>query len=71
MVFAVVDCGFNLQSVQIKGYKTGICCLSSKHAALKIKSKDWLAQNQNNVSEWNNMSMHGLLQQWTWRLGLV
>jgi hypothetical protein len=24
---------------------------SSKHAALRSKSKDWLARNQNNVSE--------------------
>jgi hypothetical protein len=31
------------------------------------KSKDWLAQdfNQDNVSEWDNMSIRGLLFQWT------
>jgi hypothetical protein len=28
-----------------------MCCLSDKHAALRIKSKDWLARNQNNVFE--------------------
>jgi hypothetical protein len=28
------------------------------------KSKDWLARNQNNVSEWSDMSTHGLLFQW-------
>ena len=31
-------------------YKIGICCFSAKHAALRCKSKDWLARNQNNVS---------------------
>ena len=37
-------------------YKIGICCFSAKHAALRRKSKDWLARNQNNVSEWSDMS---------------
>jgi hypothetical protein len=41
----------------------GICCFSAKHAALRSKSKDWLAQNQNNVSEWSDMSTRGLLFQ--------
>jgi hypothetical protein len=27
-----------------------------KHTALRSKSKDWMAWNQNNVSEWRNMS---------------
>jgi hypothetical protein len=27
-----------------------ICCFFAKHAALRRKSKDWLAQNQDNVS---------------------
>ena len=40
-----------------------MCCFSSKHAALRKKSKDWLARNQNNVSEWSDMSTHGLLFQ--------
>jgi hypothetical protein len=26
------------------------------HAALRRMSKDWLAQNQDNVSEWSDMS---------------
>jgi hypothetical protein len=29
------------------------------------KSKDWLARNQDNVSEWGDMSIRGLLFQWT------
>ena len=37
--------------------------VASKHAALRRKSKDCLAQNQNNVSEWSDISTHGLLFQ--------
>jgi hypothetical protein len=29
----------------------GINCFSSKHTALMSKSKDWLAQNQDNVEQ--------------------
>jgi hypothetical protein len=32
-------------------------------AAIRRKSKDWLARNQNNVSEWSDMSTSGLLFQ--------
>jgi hypothetical protein len=28
------------------------------------KNKDWYARNQNNVSEWRDMSSRGLLSQW-------
>ena len=47
-----VDRGFEPRSGQTKDYKIGICCFSVTHAALRRKSKDWLARNQNNVSEW-------------------
>ena len=40
---------------QTKDYTIGMCCFSAKHAALRRKSKDWLARNQNNVSEWSDM----------------
>jgi hypothetical protein len=40
-----------------------ICCFSAKHAVLKRKSKDWLARNQDNVSEWGDMSIRGMLFQ--------
>jgi hypothetical protein len=52
-VFAssVIDRGFKSQSGQIKDYEIGICCLSAKHAALRRKSKDWLARNQAGVSK--------------------
>jgi len=33
-------------------------------SALRSKSKDWLAWNQNNVSEWSDMSTHELSFQW-------
>ena len=58
---SVVHHGLETRSGQTKDYKIGICCFSAKHASLRRKSKDWLARNQNNVSEWSNMSAHGLL----------
>jgi hypothetical protein len=64
LVSSAVDCGFEPRSGQTKDYKIGICCFSAKHAALTRKSKDWLAQNQNNVSKWSDMSTCGLLFQW-------
>jgi hypothetical protein len=60
---SAVDCGFELWSGQTKDFKIGICCFSVKHAALRSKRKDWLAQNQNNVSEWSDMSTCELLFQ--------
>jgi hypothetical protein len=47
-----------------KDYNIGIGCFSAKHTALRRKSKDWLARNQNNVSEWSDMSTRGLSFQW-------
>ena len=59
----MVDRGFEPRSGQTKDYKSGICCFSTKHAALSRKSNDWLARNQDNVSEWDDISTHGLLFQ--------
>ena len=59
-----VDRGFEHRSGKTKDYKIGICCFSAKHAALRRKSKDWLPRNQNNVSEWSDMSHRGLLFHW-------
>ena len=61
MVGVLVDRGFEPRPGQAKDYKIGICCFSAKHTALRRKSKDWLARNQNNVSEWSNMFTSGLL----------
>ena len=60
---SAVDRGFEPRLGQTKHYKIGICCFSAKHAALKRKSKNWLTLNQNNVSEWIDMSIRGLLFQ--------
>ena len=46
---------FKSRSAQTQDYEIGICCFSAKHAALRRKSKDWLARNLN-VSEWSDMS---------------
>jgi hypothetical protein len=47
------------------GYEIGISCFPAKHAALRRKIKDGLARNHDNVSEWGDMSIRGLLFQWT------
>jgi predicted LPLAT superfamily acyltransferase len=60
---SVVDRGFGPRSGQTKVYKIGICCFFAKHTALRRKSKDWLARNQNNVSKWSDISTRALLFQ--------
>ena len=60
---SMVDCGFEHRSGQTKDNEIGICCFSGKYAALRRKSKNWLARNQNNVSGWGDMSTHELLFQ--------
>ena len=60
---SAVDRGFEPRSDQTKDYNISICCFSTKNAALMSKSKDWLARNQNDVSEWGDMSVSGLLVQ--------
>ena len=62
---SVVDCEFESQLGQTKFYITGICFIPAKHAALRRKSKDWLARNRDNMSECADMSIHGLFFQWT------
>jgi hypothetical protein len=58
---SVVDHWIDPRSGQTKDYEIGICCFSARHAALRSKSKDWLALNQNNVSEWGDMSIRGVI----------
>jgi hypothetical protein len=48
---------FEHLSGQTKDYKIGICCFSAKRTALRSKSKDWLTQNQDNVSEWGDITV--------------
>ena len=52
-----------LASALSKDYTIGICSFSAKHAALRRKTKDWLAQNQDNVSGWGDMRIRGLFCQ--------
>jgi hypothetical protein len=61
---SVVNCGFEPRSGQTKDYKIDSCGFSVKHTALRSKSKDWLAQNHNNTSEWGDISIRGILFQW-------
>ena len=65
IALSVVDRGFESRSGQTKDYEIGICCFSAKHAALRSrrKRKDWLARNQDNVSEWGEMSINRVLFQ--------
>ena len=58
---SAVDREFESWSGQTKDCKIGLCCFFAIHAALRRKSKDWLAQSQDNVSEWGDMSIRGLL----------
>jgi hypothetical protein len=50
----VVARGLELRSGQTKDYKIGICCFSPKREAIRRKSKDGLAHNQD-VSEWQQI----------------
>ena len=43
---STVDCELESRSGQTKDYKTGICCFSAKHAALRRKIKDRLTRNR-------------------------
>jgi hypothetical protein len=63
----MVDRECEPQSGQTKDYNIGICCFSAKNAALRRKSKDWFARNQDNVSDWV-MSIRELMFQ---RSGIV
>ena len=58
------DRGFEPRLGKTKDYEIGIWYFSAKDTALRSKSKDWLARNQNNVWEWSYMSTWGLLFQW-------
>jgi hypothetical protein len=49
---SVLDSGFEPRSDKRKDYKIGIYCFFAKNAALRNKSKDWMASNQNSVFEW-------------------
>jgi hypothetical protein len=48
---SAIDRGFADRLGQTKDCKIVIWCFSDKHKALRKKSKDCLARNQDNVSE--------------------
>ena len=48
---SAVYCAFEPRSGQTKDHQIVICFFSTKHVTLRRKSKEWLAQNQNNVSK--------------------
>ena len=54
------DREFDPRSGQTKDYNWYVP-FSARHGPLRSKSKDWSARNQNNVSEWSDMSSCGLL----------
>ena len=60
LLIVLLEC----QSGQTKEDRIGTWYFYAKHAALRRKSKGWLARNHDNVSEWGDMSVHGLLFQW-------
>jgi hypothetical protein len=53
---SAVDRRLEPWSGQTEDSKIGKCCFSVKYVALRSKSKDRLVRNQNNVSEWSDMS---------------
>jgi hypothetical protein len=61
---AHLECGFESWSPETEDYKNNICCFSIEHAALRSKNKDWLTQNQDDVSNWRDVYTYRLLFQW-------
>ena len=59
LALSAVDRGFEAGRFKPKT-KIGMRCFSAKHTALRRKSKDWLARNQDNVSERCDMSTREL-----------
>jgi hypothetical protein len=60
---SVVDHGFETRSGQTNDYAITMCWFSAKQAALRRKIKDWLARNRDNMSEWCDIYIRGLLFQ--------
>ena len=58
---SAVDRGLESRSGQTKDYQLVFVVYNAKHAELRRKSKDWLARNQDNVSEWSDMYIRRLL----------
>ena len=52
---SALDCRIEPRFSQTNVYEIGICRFSARHVALRRKGKDWLARNQDPVSEWELM----------------
>ena len=63
LAWSEVVCEFETRLGYSKDYKICIWCFSAKHTSLRSKSKYWLAQNQDNVCKWSNISTYGRLFQ--------
>ena len=56
--------GFEPRSGQTKDNTNGICCKNyDKHAELRSMRKDGFSRNEDNVSEWSDISTRGMLFQ--------
>ena len=60
LALSAVDRGFESRSSQTKDYQLVFVAYNAKHTELRRKSKDWLARNQDIVSEWSDMYIRGL-----------
>ena len=63
LVLSAVDHGFQSWSGQTKDSNIGICGFFAKNAALRRKSKNWLAWNEDNVSGWDKIYIRLMLFQ--------
>lgn len=63
LAVSAVNRGFQPGRVKPKIKKSIFAASCAKHIALRGKNKDWLAQNWNNLSEWSEISIRGLLFQ--------
>ena len=59
-----VDRGFGPRSRQTNDFEIGIYRFSANHASLRNESKAWMTRIEDSVSEWRDMSTHGLSFQW-------
>ena len=55
---------FEQRSGLTKDCKHDIYWFSSKNTTLRRRDKEWLAQNQDNLSEWSDTSSRRMLFQW-------
>ena len=63
LALGVVHRGLEPRSDQAKEYEICICYFSAKPSALRGKNEDWSTWNQDNASEWGDLSIRGLLFQ--------